>query len=339
MDRRDFLRLGIGAAAAGAMGKASGQSQQIAQAQQTGQAQQSGASHQSDSRPASRPEAEAPLPVAALGKTGRVVPKLGIGCYPLSELQADFAATAIVRRALDLGVRYIDTAPSYGMGVSELRIGAAIHGYDRKDLYIATKTFERDASGARRDLEGSLRRLGVEYVDCMQVHEVHDDWETLFAKDSVLRGLEKARDEGLVRFIGITGHRDPKYVISAIERYPFATALVPVNPIDTQHLSFTLGFLPEAEKRGVAVVGMKLFAGGRLVSERRATARQCIAFAFSRPQVSVVVPGCNTIPEVEEAVAAVLAPPPDPPSLAALEIQVGRHRGQESEWYKDPKRR
>jgi aryl-alcohol dehydrogenase-like predicted oxidoreductase len=264
---------------------------------------------------------------------------LGIGCYPLSTLVSDHAATAIVRRAFELGVRYVDTAPSYGSGVSELRIGAALQGFDRKDFYLATKTLERGASGARRDLESSLKRLGVDHVDCIQVHEVNEDWETLFAKDSVLTGLEKAREEGLTRFIGITGHRDPKHLIAAIGRYPFATALVPVNPIDPQHLSFVLDFLPRAAKLGVAVIAMKLFAGGRLVFEKRATAKQCIGFALSKPQVSVIVPGCNTIQEVEEAYAAALSPLPDAPSLAALEIQVGRHRGTESEWYKDPKQR
>lgn len=311
IDRRQLLRLGVGAAAAGAIAR-------LAESQE---------------KPASGPAKE--LPSAALGGTKRRLPRLGLGCFPLSTLAAEEPAVAVVRRALELGVRYFDTAPSYGNGSSERRVGAAIHGFDRASLYLATKTLARDADGARRELEESLKRLGVSFVDAIQVHEVHEDWESLFRKGGVVEGLEKAREEGLARFLGLTGHRDPAFVAKAIERHPFATALVPVNPIDPQHRSFVRDFLPAAAKRGVAVVAMKIFAGGKLLSEKRATAAELVGYALAQPQVSVIVPGCASVAELEEAHAAALAPLPGAEALAALEKKVGEHRGKDSEWYKN----
>ncbi len=284
--------------------------------------------------PASRPAA---LPAVALGKTGRVVPRLGLGCYPICQLPKEREAVDVLRHAFAQGIRYLDTAPSYGAGASETRIGLALDGFDRKEFFLATKTLERRADGARRELEQSLKRLRVDFVDSVQVHEVHDDVETVFAKGSVLEGLAKAREEGLVRWIGVTGHRDPKWVLAALERHEFATALVPVNPIDLQLHSFVKELLPKARARGVAVIAMKIFAAGALVAEGRVTARECLDWAFAQKDATVLVPGCRTIAEVDEALAAARAPEsPSAVRLAEIERKVGTHGGKSTEWYKDP---
>jgi len=251
--------------------------------------------------------------------------------------------------AFRLGVRYVDTAPSYAAGESERRVGAALKrwlkesaGSAREDFYIATKTLMRDADGARRELEESLERLELESVDSVQCHEVHDDWESLFAAGGVIEGLEKARAEGLVKHVCITGHRDPKWLVEAVKRYPFATALVPVNPIDVQHKSFVRDFLPVAVENNVAVIAMKVFGGGFLLNSAGDdgkpiySADDLLTYALAQDGVAVVVPGCDRIAHVREAAAAVAAyRRPDSEFLKALEGRAPHHEGKETEWYKD----
>ncbi len=170
----------------------------------------------------------------------------------------------------------------------------------------------------------------------LQVHEVHDDVGTLFGPDSVLAALERARDEGLVRHIGITGHRNPRHLVEAVRRYEFATALVPVNPLDVKHLSFIRDFVPVAAERGVGVVAMKVFAGGRLLEGGRFTAAELLRYALSREHVPVAVPGCGAVAHVQEAHDAVSRfESLSADELAALEERAGAHRGKGSEWYKE----
>ncbi|MFN0207631.1 MAG: aldo/keto reductase [Planctomycetota bacterium] len=279
------------------------------------------------------------LPVVNLGKTGRVVPRMGLGCFPVGNLTSADEAQKILRRAFDLGIRYIDTAPSYSSGTSERRVGEALKSYNRKEFFITTKTLERGASGARRELEQSLKRLSLDYVDCIQVHEIHDDFELLAKKESVLAGLEKAREEGLVKFIGITCHRDPAYLIKAFERYEFATALIPVNPIDTKHLSFTRELLPVATKKGIATIAMKIFAGGKLLTDGKVSSLECLRFAHAQKDATVLVPGCDSVKHVEEAYAVALETESRTAAwLAEIEQKAGKHRGKDSEWYKNTKR-
>lgn len=295
----------------------------------------------------------AALPTATLGRTERTLPRFGLGCFPVGGLAKEEDAAAVLDAALQAGVRYLDTAPSYHAGRSESRVGAAVKTWieahapeartaARGELYVATKTLDRTADGARRELEASLQRLGLDCVDCIQCHEVHGDWERLFEKDGVLAGLGKARDEGLTRHIGITCHRDPSYAINAIKRFPFATALVPVNPIDVQHHSFVRGFLPFAAENGVAVVAMKVFGGGFLLNtrdekgERVFTPGDLLRYALAQPGVAVCVPGCETLEHVRVDAEAIRAfAQPDAAWLEAMEAKAGKHEGKSTEWYKD----
>mgnify|MGYP002377755818 CR=1 FL=1 len=296
------------------------------------------------------------LPVAPLGKTGRVIPRLGLGCYPLGNLSNEDAAVGIIHQAMDAGVRYFDTAPSYASGRSERRIGIALESWlkahpeaTRADFFIATKTLQRDGDGAKRELEQSLRHLRTGYVDSVQCHEVHEDWERLFAENAVVAALEQAREEQIVRSIGITGHRDPAHLVRAARRYPpveggrgFVTALVPVNPIDVQHRSFVREFLPVAEELGIAVIAMKVFGGGFLLAEKNqageplCSAHELLRYALAQPSVAVVVPGCDASAHIDEAKAATVAfTQPEAPWLQSLEARMPVHKGKTSEWYKD----
>ena len=140
------------------------------------------------------------IPRTVLGRTGLMVTRFGIGGAYCESVQG-------YRTALDCGVNYVDTARIYRDGEDEKVIGQAIRGR-RDDLILATKTGERDASGARRDLETSLRLLGTDYVDIYQLHHLNTQAERdqALGPGGAMEAVQKARQEGLVRFIGVTGH-------------------------------------------------------------------------------------------------------------------------------------
>lgn len=140
------------------------------------------------------------LPTTTLGRTGLIVTRLGIGGGYCDSADG-------YRAALDCGVSYVDTARSYLDGEDEKRIGQAIKGR-RDDLVVATKSIIRDAVGARQELETSLRLLGVDYVDIWQLHHLNTapEREQALAPAGAFEAALAARDEGLVRFIGMTGH-------------------------------------------------------------------------------------------------------------------------------------
>jgi aryl-alcohol dehydrogenase-like predicted oxidoreductase len=158
------------------------------------------------------------LPHTTLGRTGLRVTRFGIGgayCESVAGYQA----------ALDCGVNYVDTARSYRDGADEEVIGQAIQGR-RHELILATKTAQRDAEGARRDLETSLRLLGADYLDILQLHHLNTaaDREKALGPRGALEAIRKAREEGLVRFIGVTGH-DWAQLAPAIDTGLFDTVL------------------------------------------------------------------------------------------------------------------
>ena len=278
----------------------------------------------------------AALATVMLRANGKQVPKLGIGCSPLATLPDAEAALAILGRAFDAGVRYVDTAPSYSNGASERRIGQALRGRKRAEFCLATKTLRRDADGARRELEESLRRLGVERLDCLQVHEIHEDVADLDEKKGVLAALCKARDEKLIESIGVTCHRDPRFAQEALRRFPFVQVLCPVNAIDPLHRSFVREFLPYARERQTDVIAMKVFAGGSLPQRRSISAADCLRYALSREGVTVVVPGWQSVAQVDEALQVArgfAALGTD--RIAALEASAAPHEKKRSEWYKN----
>ena len=278
------------------------------------------------------------LPKRTFGRSERELPVLGLGCFPLGQLEEEAAGVSVVRRAFEGGARYFDTAPSYNRGVSERRLGLGLKEFPREECWIATKTLERDGDAALAELEQSLERLGMEYVDSVQIHELRskEDVEGLFRPGGVVKALEDARERGKLRHIGVTGHRDPKFLLQAIEAYPFVSALVPVNPLDCHHLSFTRTFVPAAAKKGVAVVAMKVYAGGSLPAQKPDLAiAELVAFALAQPGVCVAVPGADSPERWGEAHEGALAEAPDGAAQAALIAAAGPHRGKPSEWYKN----
>lgn len=278
-----------------------------------------------------------PLPTRALGQTGRELPRLGLGCQALGELEDHAAGQAIVERAYADGVRYFDTAPAYGWGKSEVRVGRGLSRIKREDVWINTKTLARTPEDARKSLRESLGRLKTGYVDSLLLHAINTKQSL---RDILISGvpevLLEAKKEGLVRHIGISGHADPAVIRQALVTFAFDLCLVPVNPLDTYKRSFVKDLLPHAQAQGVGVVAMKVLAGGYLPKERPAAAiGELVRYALAQPAVHVAVVGAKSLEEwalIRGALDVEAAPSEE--EQAALVAKVGPHQGEPSEWYK-----
>ncbi len=214
------------------------------------------------------PRTHKAMPTRNLGKTGYQVAIFSLGGQATLEIpgKAEESA-AIVSRAIDLGVNYIDTAAAYGNGTSETHIGQILKSR-RREVFLAGKTHDRTADGSMRLLERSLKNLQTDHLDLWQLHNVQtrDHLERIFARGGAIEALEKARSQGMVRFLGITGHFEPLVLIEGLQRYPFDTILMALNAADVHYLSFIRYLLPEAQKRGMGIIGMKIATRGRILS-------------------------------------------------------------------------
>ncbi len=178
-----------------------------------------------------------PLPERKLGNTGISLPILGLGGAgqtPLSKYGQEASAIAIIEAALKLGIRYFDTASSYGP--SEDYLGKVLPS-NRSQVFLATKTDKRDYDGAWRELEKSLQRLQTDYIDFWQLHHVsfEEDLERIFEKNGAAKAIEEAKAQKIIRFSGITGHHEPQVIANALQRYPFDMTLVALNAADIHH--------------------------------------------------------------------------------------------------------
>src|SRR5271156_2732654 len=212
------------------------------------------------------------IPRRALGRTGLEVSALGIGGYHLGSADSEAEATQIVNEALDAGVNFFDNAWEYHQGLSEERLGRALKGKrDRAVVMTKVCTHGRDKNVAMRQLEESLTRLQTDHVDVWQIHEViyETDPDFIFAPNGAAEALLEAKQQGKVRFVGFTGHKDPSIHLKMLSHdFPFDTVQMPLNCLDATFRSFETRVLPELNRRGIAALGMKSLGGsGEMVSK------------------------------------------------------------------------
>lgn len=229
----------------------------------------------------------ATIPQRSFGKIGWKVGILGFGT---AELAGEAESIAALNAALDDGVNYIDTAPSYQSARSETYVGKVAKSR-RKEFYLATKTIQRGRAGALREIKESLARLQTNHIDLLQIHAVNrmSELDEALAKGGAIEGLEEAKKNGLIRHIGITGHTRPEVLLKAIERYPFESALVPLSPADASLNDFGKAFVPEARRRGVAVVAMKALKGAQRSADGLGDPVALLHYAFSLPVATAIV--------------------------------------------------
>ncbi|MBA3016233.1 MAG: aldo/keto reductase [Proteobacteria bacterium] len=244
------------------------------------------------------------MPSRPLGQTGYDVRIFSLGGQATLEKQGTEAESlAIISRALDLGVNYIDTAAAYGNGQSERHFGAVLKSR-RKQVFLASKTHSKSYDGSMRLLEQSLKNLNTDHLDLWQLHNVRtqSDLDAIFAADGAIKALEEARAQKMVRFLGITGHFDPLILKKALEQYPFNTILMPLNAADKHEKSFIDILLPVAVQKGMGVIGMKVPARGRIFRENGVvTMETAMRYVLTLPVSSVII-GISTLDELEENV-------------------------------------
>jgi len=223
-----------------------------------------------------------------LGKTGMRVSVIGLGCAGLRPARVDYAVE-IVHRALDLGVNYFDNARGYGD--AEIKLGIALEGR-RDEAFVSTKTGAKTRDEAWRDIEDSLRRLRTDRVDNLHLHNLvsGEDVAQRLGSGGALEAVIEAKEQGLVRHVGCTGHRND-LLIEALERYPFETVLLVMNLAVRDPLE---ALIPLCRERGVGVTVMKGLSKGRL------PVPLALKWLLSQP-VDCVVPGAVSIREIEES--------------------------------------
>nr|WP_242028069.1 aldo/keto reductase [Pseudanabaena sp. FACHB-2040] len=241
-----------------------------------------------------------------LGRTSVSLPLLGLGgsASPLSRPQEEAQAIDIIHRALELGIRYFDTASNYGPSETFLGKVLPIH---RSEVFIATKTSQRSRDEAWRELEQSLQRLQTSRIDLWQFHALTYDWDVeslLDTQRGAIKAAEEAKEQGLIRHIGVTGHHNPDIIVKAIQQYPFDTALVPINAADKHtRKSFINTVLPVAQQQNVGVIAMKVPAYGRLFKPGVLKGMgEAMDYALSQTGVHTCVIAADTLEQLEENV-------------------------------------
>jgi len=224
---------------------------------------------------------------------------MGIGGFHLGTASSQDVATQIVHGALDAGINFFDNAWEYHEGESENRLGNALKGR-RDQAIVMTKvcTHGRGKDVAMRMLEESLSRLQTNYLDVWQIHEViyYNDPDLIFSPGGAAEALLEAKKQGKVRFIGFTGHKDPAIHLRMLSHnFPFDTVQMPLNCFDATFRSFETQVLPEANRRQLAVFGMKSLGGsGEMVTRGAITPEEGLRYAMSLP-VATTISGIDTL--------------------------------------------
>jgi aryl-alcohol dehydrogenase-like predicted oxidoreductase len=243
-----------------------------------------------------------------LGNTGEAVSCIGVGGWHLSLAHVDEElAIRIVRTAIDGGINFMDNSWDYGDGESERRMGKALRDGYRERAFVMTKINGRSKKEARRQLDESLERLDVDCIDLVQHHEVirFEDPDRIFDPEGANAALVEARDAGKLRYIGFTGHKDPRIHLHTLEvaaehEFEFDTVQMPLNAMDAHFRSFEKQVLPELLRLGIGVLGMKSLANGILLKSGTVTAVECLRYALNLP-TSVVITGIDSVEVLEQA--------------------------------------
>jgi uncharacterized protein len=269
--------------------------------------------------------AQGALPTRVLGRTGIRAPILGFGSGSRFLMyREEDQALAALNRAIDLGIRYIDTAHAYGNGRSEERIGRVM-ATRRQEVVLATKIPGRKADEARRQIELSLKRLRTDRVEVLHIHNLQNeqDLKAMEARGGVLEALYEAREQKLTRAIGITCHADPAALRLALERHDFDCTQMALNAglasmadapggmktVPAGHASFEALALPVARRKGLGIIAMKISGQEHLL--KAAPFDKLLAYALSLP-VSLASVGMPRLEHIEHSAALARAFKPMP---------------------------
>ena len=251
------------------------------------------------------------MPTRMLGRTGVEVSLVGLGGWHLGFSYTDEQLTTrIIRTAIDNGINFMDNCWDYNEGASEIRMGNALREGYRDRAFVMTKIDGRTKEAASKQLDESLKRLQMDHIDLVQHHEIlrYEDPHRIFDDKGANAALIEARDAGKIRFIGFTGHKDPRihlYMLEVAKQngFEFDTVQMPLNVMDAHYRSFEKLVLPELVKQNTGVLAMKSLANGTILESKTVTAIECLHYAMNLP-ASVVITGCESMEDLEQALTA-----------------------------------
>lgn len=252
------------------------------------------------------------LPKTSFSTQGPLVTRVGLGGEGvLRTYGKDARAREVIKEALSQGITYFDTAPAYSGSQSYLGSVWAEHPDIEEKIFHTSKSAKRGYDGAMKDLEEILQTLNRKKLDLWQIHDVRtiDDIDMIEASDGALKAFVKARDQGLVKHIGVTGHHDPEVLKICVQNWPMDSVLLPANPAEVLLGGFLDMVAGEAKEKGMTVIGMKCMGGGHYVQPRSgATAEKLLSYAL-HCGVDLIIVGCSSPEEVRDLVNAATEPP------------------------------
>jgi aryl-alcohol dehydrogenase-like predicted oxidoreductase len=251
------------------------------------------------------------MPYRVLGRTGERVSAIGLGGWHIGlKAVSDTLATRIIRGAIDRGINFLDNSWDYNDGASETRMGQALRDGYREKAFLMTKIDGRSKAEAARQLDQSLRRLQTDCIDLVQHHEMlrFEDPHRIFDEEGAQAALLEARQAGKLRFIGFTGHKDPRIHLYTLEvaaehGFTFDTVQMPLNVMDAHYRSFGHLVVPELVKQQIGVLGMKSMGNGLILRARVVTPIECLHYALNLP-TSVVITGIDSLAILDQAFEA-----------------------------------
>jgi aryl-alcohol dehydrogenase-like predicted oxidoreductase len=250
-----------------------------------------------------------------LGSTGETVSAIGLGGSHIGKpglSEAD--SIKLMHEAIDRGITFMDNSWDYNEGQSELRMGKALaEGGYRDKVFLMTKIDGRTKEAAAGQLDDSLKRLRTDHLDLVQFHEIlrFDDPDRVFAEGGALEAVMEAKKAGKVRYVGFTGHKDPRihlYMLEVAQKrgFHFDTVQMPLNVMDAHYRSFGQLVAPVAVKQGIGILGMKSLGDTVILKSGTVTAPECLTFSLTLP-VSVLITGIDDRRSMDQAFAVTKA--------------------------------
>jgi len=246
-----------------------------------------------------------------LGRTGEKISAIGLGGFHIGSVPTEQESIRLIRTAIDRGITFMDNCWDYHDGKSEEWMGKALEGGYRRKVFLMTKIDGQTHAAAARQIDESLRRLRTDHIDLMQQHEMirPEDPQRVFAEGGAIEALQEAKKAGKIRYIGFTGHKDPKIHLKMLEtarakQFRFDAVQMPLNVMDAHFKSFAHEVVPELVKDGIGVLGMKPLGSGIILQSNKVNAIECLHYALNLP-TSTVINGIDSMQRLEQAFEAV----------------------------------
>jgi aryl-alcohol dehydrogenase-like predicted oxidoreductase len=242
------------------------------------------------------------IPTRLFGKIGPAVTQVGLGGEgTLRTFERSPDALSVIKEAALQGITYFDSARAYAGSEGYYGEFWREHISLRSRIFQTSKSAARSQNGATRELAQTLTNMGLHHLDLWQIHDIRtrEDIERIEEPGGALEAFVEARDAGLVRFVGVTGHYNPQILLHAVKNWPVEAVLMPVNPAEAVLGGFLDDVMVAASDRGLAIIGMKVLGGSHYIStEAGITPELLLRFALSKG-ITLAIVGCSSPMEVQ----------------------------------------